>query len=176
MNQDDKLDLQLFLPSLAKFSYFNIKNNFHYSERLFQLILINMNDELKFCPINSGGTHLVAYLYGPDHPYRKEPLNLGLDQFSFEELVGKLYTLSQQEIFENSDQYKSSFFVSGMFKDQPFDLYDYKADRMIHVGGNDSLDIPGLFKALNSALVEVNPKSYLATLHYDKFAGQTYQF
>lgn len=101
---------------------------------------------------------------------------LEIKDMSFEEVVARLYNLSDQEIFDKTDKYKVSFDIHGSYKGNVFTLYDYKGDNMIHIGGKDGLDVKGLKKELIKLIKKSVPKPYIAKLYYDGYEGKTYQY
>ena len=133
-----------------------------------------INEDLSFTTSCIGHTYDVGYLLRPDDHYSiKEDtmiINNPLALINFRELIGRLYTLSGQEIFDNADQYNASFLVTGFYKGCRFNLSDHKGDRAIHISSTDELtDLPGLIAILTSALSETAPKPYIADSIYDHF-------
>lgn len=92
---------------------------------------------------------------------------LRVEALSFEETIARLRTLSGQDPTKIADGYKTSVEFGGTFGDEPFFLYDYKADREIHIGGSDRLDVAGLHAALVDALRTAVPTPYEAREAYD---------
>jgi len=101
---------------------------------------------------DTGGTSLRGYLDNTT--------------WKFEELVARLLTASGQSMVVNGDD-KASFDFVGRFGNQPFTLYDYKADMTVHIGGGPKLDVEGLKLALRSALLVVEPKPFTHATSYD---------
>lgn len=89
-------------------------------------------------------------------------------QYSFEMIVAKLLSLSNQDIFKQGDQDKQSFCVFGKYKDHVFTLSDYKADQCIRIEGKPELDVKGLREELKKQLKNAEAKSFEATLYYNK--------
>lgn len=92
---------------------------------------------------------------------------LSITDMTFQEIVARLYGASNQKIFDNSDEYKTSFEIRGIHNGNIFTLYDYKCDYQIHIGGHDDLDIFDLKKDLTTLILNTEPKSYVAKLYYD---------
>lgn len=134
---------------------------------------------------SSVGTSLRGYLYAPNFyklltqiypdrefndtkfPFYNFDTNLKILQLTFEEIVARLYNLSNQEIFQQGDGYKLSFEVFGTYKGEIFTLYDYKGEFDIHIGGSENLDINGLRKELDDMIMQSKSKPYNAKTHYD---------
>lgn len=104
--------------------------------------------------INTNNTHFQDFLT--------------ITNMTFQEIVARLYAISNQKIFENSDEYKTSFEISGLYEGNIFTLYDYKCDFKIHIGGHDNLDIFDLKKDLTTLILNTEPKPYVAKLYYDR--------
>ncbi|ARF11908.1 hypothetical protein Klosneuvirus_3_43 [Klosneuvirus KNV1] len=139
--------------------------------------------------VDTNGTSMLSYLfvceeelpiikkYGKldKHKYDARSFN-NSNIFYFEDVVARLYNLSNQNIFEQGDQYKLSFVVSGLFDGKPFTLYDWKGDECVHIGGKDDLDVLELKKELLKLIKKTNPKPFTAKLYYDQCKGQTYSY
>lgn len=145
---------------------------------------------LQFDPtINTDGTYMLGYLfvceeelpsvkkYGKlyKHKYDARIYN-NSNIFWFEQVVGRLYNVSGQEIFEQGDEYKLSFEVIGSYNGKPFTLYDWKGDKCVHIGGKDDLDVIGLRKELSTLLKNTKEKPFTAKLHYDHCIGCSYSY
>jgi len=143
---------------------------------------------LKFdSTVDANGTFMLGYLfvceeelptvkkYGKldKHKYDARSFN-NSNIFWFEDVVARLYNLSNQNIFEQGDEYKLSFEVSGSFDGKPFTLYDWKGDNCVHIGGHDDLDVPGLKKELLKLVKKTDPKPFTAKLHY--YGNGTYSY
>jgi hypothetical protein len=85
----------------------------------------------------------------------------------FTETVARLIAASGQPA-KSMDEYKTSVNFRGAFKGSYFSLYDYKEDREIHIGGDNTLDVEGLQAALIEALAAVAPVTYEAQEYYDR--------
>lgn len=148
---------------------------------------------LKFtldCDINN--THFRSYytineetdkLYKllNDEKFNEKYFPYGSQISDFNETVAKLNRIGNDNninIFDNqySDGYKESFSLTGLYKEEVFTLYDYKADQCIHIGGNDNLDIKNLISELNELLKNTNPLEYTAKYHYDNSDGIEYSY
>ena len=57
-----------------------------------------------------------------------------------------------------------------------FTIYDYKADKCIHVGGNKSLDIKNLINDLNKLLKNTEPLEYTAKYYYGIYNREKYSY
>ncbi len=66
---------------------------------------------------------------------------------SFQELRDRLALLSGQAITTFLDG-KCGFYFVGTFEGEPFTLYDYNRDNLLHIGGRDALNIGGLTQYL----------------------------
>ena len=91
---------------------------------------------------------------------------------SFEKLVAILNQIGHDNninIFKNDycDYNKLSFCLYGTYKGEPFDLYDWKCDCSIHIGGTENLDIHGLCDELHEIIKNTQPLSYKMNCHYD---------
>lgn len=84
---------------------------------------------------------------------------------SFEEIVARLRAVSGQDPATDCD--KASVEFVGTFNGQPFTLYDYKGDAVIHIGGFGALDVFGLTTALGVLVADAVPVSYTARLPYE---------
>lgn len=130
-----------------------------------------MSQDLQFVQSCSSmnGTCFLCYLYlSHTDVHTHNDINL-----SFPEIIGRLYSLCDYDIFE--DQYeKTSFEVFGIYKGEVFTLYDYKGDYNIHIGGHkDKLDINGLVRALADTIMKTQPRAYKAHIEW---TGDTYAF
>lgn len=151
---------------------------------------INSYFMLKFdSAVDINGTHMLGYLYvcEDELPNAKQFQKLykykydarvynNSNIFWFEDVVARLYNISNQNIFEQGDEYKLSFEIIGSYDNKPFTLYDYKGDNCVHIGGNDDLDFVGLKKDLVKELKTTNPKHFTANLNYDHCKGCTYSY
>lgn len=105
----------------------------------------------------------TSFLSPLDHPY------------SFNEGVARLYSLANYNIFEEGDQHKLSFELSGRFNDEVFSLSDYKEDNMINIGGHfRKLDVELLKKYLLKIMKATAPKEFEASYHY--YSEDTYSW
>ena len=145
-----------------------------------------MSDNLNFKKINNSGTSLQGYLYPKNllsiwkDEYKDTfieenkktcynvDMSLKLLNLSFEEIIARLYNLSNQEIFDQGDNGKTSFEVFGTFKGEPFTLYDYKKDFDIHIGGTSKLDVKNFRIELDELIMKASPKNYKAKTFYHK--------
>jgi hypothetical protein len=104
--------------------------------------------------------------------------------YSYHEAVARLYALVNYNIFQETDQYKSSFGITGTYKGDVFTLYDYKCDEAIHIGchgaclipelSNIELDIKSFKKDLLEVMKETKPNT--AKYYYDEYAGTVYSY
>lgn len=93
--------------------------------------------------------------------------------FSFPEMVGRLRSLCDYDIFDDPIE-KTSFNVIGTYKGNTFTLYDYKGDHNIHIGGyKGKLDVSELIRILADNIKKTQPCTYEA---YIKWTGTTYKF
>tara|TARA_R110002020_G_scaffold397276_1_gene607391 strand:- start:1345 stop:1797 length:453 start_codon:yes stop_codon:yes gene_type:complete len=95
---------------------------------------------------------------------------------SFEELVARLITLSEQDPTTQTDYYKTSVEFVGTYKGEAFTIYDYKGDMQLHIGGTDRLDTPSLIQHLRDTLYTCSPTPYTAQIHYDSHAGEVHEW
>jgi len=93
--------------------------------------------------------------------------------YSFQETVGRLYTMAGDDMFRDCDG-KCSFHITGVFSNTVFTLYDYKEDDLIHIGGHENLRIDQLIIYLNMMLKVTEPTPYVAQYHYE--TNRTYQW
>jgi hypothetical protein len=141
----------------------------------------NKMTDLIFEKVDVAETSLLGYLYlsktYADRKYigfmdmiskTKYDKKMIPKDWTFEMLVAKLLSLSNQDIFKQGDQDKQSFCVLGKYKDQVFTLSDYKADQCIRIEGKADLDVTGLREELKKQLKKAEAKSFEATIHYNK--------
>ena len=76
------------------------------------------------------------------------------------ELIGKfvdqnIYTLGDCSCFDSDCECegKSTFNLLGTYKGEPFVIYDWKQDGMIHIGGSGSLKLDELLVLLEEAIL-----------------------
>lgn len=93
--------------------------------------------------------------------------------YSFQETVGRLYTMAGDDMFRDCDD-KCSFHITGMLENTVFTLYDYKEDDLIHIGGHENLRIDQLIIYLNMMLKVTEPTPYVAQYHYE--TNRTYHW
>jgi hypothetical protein len=86
--------------------------------------------------------------------------------WTFEMVLARLNSIANQIIFDDGNFDKSSFKVNGTFKGQFFDLYDYKGDRCVHIGGGADLDVNGLIAELSGLVKEAQPKPFTSRCSY----------
>jgi hypothetical protein len=126
-----------------------------------------MSQEIIFdTTISDSDTFLIGYLRY-------------FEKWSFEEFVARLYSLSNQNIFNNGDNYKISFCAYIKYGDTIFTLYDYKTDYYVHIGSDSykSLKLlPDFEKKLYKLLENVEPKDFNAEFHYDEYKGKKYSY
>jgi hypothetical protein len=102
---------------------------------------------------------------------------------SFEELVARLAAVSKQNLWDQCDKFKIGFIAHGRFRGHWFTLYDYKADRAIHIGashlkqdrGGENSENAETDKWLNDLKVDLvkqlstaTPQPFKAKNPYDK--------
>lgn len=141
--------------------------------------------------VNINGTSFLGYFfvceeerpivkkYGKHDKYKYDARLFSsstLATITFEEMVARLYNLSNQNIFEQGDEYKTSFDIIGSFNGKPFTLYDWKGDNCVHIGGHDDLEVPALRKELFKLIKKTSPKPYTAQLHYDSCYDISYSY
>lgn len=129
------------------------------------------------------GTHFLAYLYVNkksrdcilqyDYSKYKYDRSSFPRSWTFQNIIGRINNLSNQNIFGQSDEEKLSFSLDGTYKNEPFNLYDWKGDKCVHIGGNDKLDVEGLRTELIELIKKTEPKSYTAICYYD---GRKYSY
>ena len=107
------------------------------------------------------GTYFVDYL---DYP------------ISFEELVARLITLSEQDPTTQTDDYKTSVEFVGEYNGETFTIYDYKGDMRLHIGGTGRLDTASLIQHLRDTLYACSPTPYTAQMHYGSHAGEVHKW
>lgn len=93
--------------------------------------------------------------------------------WSFEETVARLITASGQS-GKSRDGDKTSIQFDGIFNGLPFDLYDYKEDRAIHVGSSREFPVHELTVELTAMLAAVEPTPYSAQEFYDEKKGHSW--
>jgi hypothetical protein len=123
-----------------------------------------INNELTFniTDMPRGGSYFVDFLFDADKP-RKHFKN----PESFETLLAKLHNLSStQDIFQQSDEEKTTFELFGTFRGHWFSIYDYKDSRSLHVGGNEDLPVRALISALVLLLESTACKPFIARSPY----------
>lgn len=86
--------------------------------------------------------------------------------WAFENVLARLNSISNQVIFDDGNFDKSSFTVKGTYKGEFFDLYDYKGDKCIHVGGSQQLDVVGLVAELKELISKAEPKPFTCVCSY----------
>lgn len=139
--------------------------------------------------VDINDTHMLGYLfvcefelpsvkkYGKLYKYKYDARVFNNSNiFWFEDVVARLYNLSNQSIFDQGDDYKLSFKVHGSFDEKPFTLYDWKGDNCVHIGGKDDLDVPNFKKELLKLLKKTEPKQFTAKLHYDQSKGCIFSY
>lgn len=127
-------------------------------------------------------TSLVGYLYPNELlksdfykklkykiPQNEYDETLKICTLSFEEVIARLYNLTNIDIFNEGDSYKSSFQIIGKYKNRIFTLYDYKEDMCIHIGGQENLELDGLRKELDLMIMSNEPKPFTTKCHYSEF-------
>lgn len=120
--------------------------------------------DLVFREVRRGGGHLRGYLFSE---YPEDEASHLLENWKFEEIIARLYTLgkrSGQSIF--GGEYRSTFEITGTYKTIPFCLYDWCGDRGIHIGGSDELDVTGLIEELVKVIEMTEPTPFRAKSPY----------
>ncbi len=91
--------------------------------------------------INISDTHKIGEL-GP----RTDSLIYLIEKYAMQHY--------NQNIYMSADGEKSTFEFIGLFREEPFTLYDWKDSNEIHIGGTDNTDIAALRAHLNQRLNE----------------------
>ena len=124
------------------------------------------------------GSSLKGYLFiDPDFlPYAIMPANyLAVEivkyrdcdsSWTFENVLARLNTVANQVIFDDGNFDKSSFEVRGTCKGEFFDLYDYKGNRSINIGGGPNLDVNGLAPELKNLINHTQPTPFACICSY----------
>lgn len=122
------------------------------NDRIIEQVRDRLDPPITWGGANIGGTSLRGYFES---------------DYSFEETVARLITLSRQNAAEAGDGYKVSVAFSGTFDGWVFTLYDWKGGRQLHIGGTARLDVDRLSAELRRLLRTVQPTDYEATSNYD---------
>jgi hypothetical protein len=86
--------------------------------------------------------------------------------WTFESVLARLNNIANQVIFDDGNFDKSSFEIKGTYQGQFFDLYDYKGDKCIHIGGGPNLDVNALLADLKKLLKAAVPKPFKCRCSY----------
>ena len=116
------------------------------------------------------GSSLRGYLFiDPDFlPYAMKPAShLAVNSnWTFENVLARLNTIANQVIFDDGNFDKSSFEVRGTYKGEFFDLYDYKGNRSVNIGGGRNLDVNGLVLELQDLINHAQPTPFTCICSY----------
>jgi hypothetical protein len=86
--------------------------------------------------------------------------------WTFESVLARLNSIANQVIFDDGNFDKSCFEINGTYRGQFFNLYDYKEDRCIHIGGGPELDVKDLITELNELIKAAVPKPFMCRSSY----------
>jgi len=122
-------------------------------------------------PMTSNGGGLRGYLFvHPPHFDEEDARRYGYTgadpSWTFENVLARLNRIANQVIFDDGNFDKSSFTANGTYKGEFFNLYDYKGDKSIHVGGGDKLDVQGLVSELKVLINKAEPKPFNCICSY----------
>jgi hypothetical protein len=107
--------------------------------------------------------------------YKISNNDLPIYSLSYEEIVARLYNISNQDIFNNVN-FKLSFIVHGTFNDIPFILYDYKGLKLINIASTKELIYDDFINVLSDSIIKAKPKRYVAKIRYSILNGSTYKY
>ena len=118
---------------------------------------------------------VIAWVERPPIPSGSGPfawpllrlVGLYYSSWEYEETVARLVAASEQGV-NPVDDYKTSVTFSGTFRGDPFRLYDWKGDRLLHVGGSRRFNLRGFQDALTRVLAAVEPSPYAAHEKFDR--------
>ncbi len=119
--------------------------------------------------MGAGGSHLRGYLFADAETlYGEEQKRYaGHDAtWTFENVLARLNRIANQVIFDDGNFDKSSFTVISSYKGEYFNLYDYKGDKAVHIGGSSNLDLAGLVAELKVLINAAEPKPFDCVCSY----------
>lgn len=95
--------------------------------------------------------------------------------FSFQEAVGRLYTMAGYNIFKTTISIFNTFCVTGLFNGKPFCMFDSKDDRTIHLGIPQEFNLKWFEIEFAEIFVNTKPTSYIVTCKFNQNSHYSYQ-